>query len=163
MKFRLLIIFLLAFSGNLVSQEFQTWNAADFSLDIKSLNPELDNFDFGLDKSDFNLPSGQFLNVEKQEGVDMLALIEQENNYRQRTVDLGSPLSKRTNESKGLEVGTEVGPYNRSSVRNDALNSNPFYRNEQIRQQALQNAARFRMYGGYGRRGYYANPYTQYY
>ncbi len=161
MKFRLLFIFLVSFSGNLFSQEFQTWNAADFEIDIKALNPELDEFDFGLDKSDFNLPSGRFLNVEKQKGIDMLALIEQENNYRQRTVDIGSPLPKRNNDKKGIEVNTEFGPYNRTGVQNDALNSNPFYRNQRYYQQSLQNTVRRRMYG-YGR-GYYISPYRRYY
>ncbi len=160
MKFRLLFLFFF-FSGisGLVAQEFEAWNAADFDLNRKELNRSLDDFDFGFEKSNFNLPNGKFLNVDKNKrnGIDIVALIDEKNNYRQRTVDIGSPIPKK--ERKDFEFSNQTGLYNRAQVENDALNSNPYYRNQRIYQNALHNSAVRSMYG---RRPYYS-PYGRYY
>lgn len=154
--FAILFFFSAIFAGN--AQEFETWNMADFDISRKQINRSLDNFDFGFSKSEFNLPSGKFLNQEqKQKGVDMVALIEQSNNYQQRTVDIGSPLPKK--EKKDFEITNQHSLYNRPEVENEALNSNPYYRNQRIYQNALHNANRWNMYG----RGYYSAPYGRYY
>ncbi|HEY9185882.1 MAG TPA: hypothetical protein VIM94_11205 [Salegentibacter sp.] len=160
MKIHLLFLFSF-FSGlsGLVAQEFESWNAADFDLSRKELNRSLEDFDFGFEKSNFNLPSGKFLNVDqnKRNGVDIVALIDEKNNYRQRTVDIGSPLPKK--ERKDFELSTQTRLYKRAEVENEALNSNPYYRNQRIYQNALHNSAVRSMYG---RRSFYS-PYGRYY
>ena len=160
MKFRLLFL-LFSFSGisGLIAQEFEAWNPADFDLSRNELNLSLENFDFGFEKSNFNLPSGKFLNADqnKRNGVDIVALIDEKNNFKQRTVDIGSPLPKK--ERKDFELSNNNGIYNRAEVENDALNSNPYYRNQRIYQNALHNSGLRSMYG---RRAFYS-PYGRYY
>lgn len=159
MKLRLLFFlsFTLSVSG-LQAQEFETWNAADFDLSVREINPALEDFEFGFSKSKFDLPDGSFLNVEdnRQNGVNIVALIEESNNYRQRTVDLGSPLPRR--EKKDVEFSAQNSLRERG-VENEALNSNPYYRNQQIYQNALHNSNLRSMYG----RRYYYSPYGRYY
>ncbi|MGY5850528.1 hypothetical protein [Salegentibacter sp. F14] len=160
MKFRLLFLFFFfCITSGLVAQEFETWNAADFDLSRKDLNRGLGDFDFGFEKSNFNLPSGKFLNVDKNKrnAVDIVALIDEKNNYQQRTVDIGSPLPKK--ERKDFEFTNQTGLYRRAEVENDALNSNPYYRNQRIYQNALHNSGLRSMYG---RRPLYS-PYGRYY
>lgn len=160
MKFRLLfLLFLFSGLSGLVAQEFEPWNPADFDLSRNELNLGMENFDFGFEKSSFNLPSGEFLNVDqnKRNGIDIVALIDEKNNYRQRTVDIGSPLPKK--ERKDFEISNNNGLYNRAEVENDALNSNPYYRNQRIYQNALHNSGVRSMYG---RRPFYS-PYGRYY
>ena len=142
---------------NIQAQEFDSWNPADFDLGRNEINSSFENFDFGFNKSNFDLPSGSFLNVEeKPNGVNIAAIIEERNNYRHRTVDLGSPLPRR--EKKDFEVSNRFGVNRQPEVENDALNSNPYYRNQKVYQNALHNAGRWNMYG----RGIYS-PYGRYY
>lgn len=159
MKLRLVFLLLLfsGFSG-LQAQEFETWNAADFDLSIKQINPALEDFDFGFSKSKFDLPDGSFLNVDeyRQNGVNIVALIEEKNNYRERTVDIGSPLPQR--EKKDVEFSAQ-NTLRERGVENEALNSNPYYQNQRIYQNALHNANLRSMYG----RRYYYSPYGRYY
>lgn len=160
MKFRLLfLLFIFSCVPGLMAQEFEAWNPADFDLSRNELNLGMENFDFGFEKSSFNLPSGEFLNVDqnKRNGIDIVALIDEKNNYRQRTVDIGSPLPKK--ERKDFEISNNNGLYNRAEVENDALNSNPYYRNQRIYQNALHNSGVRSMYG---RRPFYS-PYGRYY
>lgn len=158
MRLRLLflLLFMTGFSG-LQAQEFETWNAADFDLSIQ-IDPALEDFEFGFKKSRFDLPDGSFLNADenRQNGVNIVALIEESNNYRQRTVDIGTPLPQR--EKKDVEFSIQD-PLRERGVENEALNSNPYYRNQRIYQNALHNSARRNMYG----RGYYHSPYGRYY
>lgn len=159
MKLRLVFLLLL-FSGfyGLQAQEFETWNAADFDISIRQINPALEDFDFGFSKSKFDLPDGSFLNVDdyRQNGVNIVALIEEKNNYRERTVDIGSPLPQR--EKKDVEFSVQ-NTLRERGVENEALNSNPYYQNQRIYQNALHNSNLGSMYG----RRYYYSPYGRYY
>ena len=160
MKFRLLfLLFLISSTSGLLAQEFESWNPADFDLSRNEINRSLEDFDFGFEKSRFDLPSGEFLNVDnnKRNGIDIVALIDEKNNYQQRTVDIGSPLPKK--ERKDFEFNNQTRFNNRAEVENDALNSNPYYQNQRFYQNALHNSAVRSMYG---RRPYYS-PYGRYY
>lgn len=159
MKFGFIFIALiLSGLGTARAQEFIPWNPADFNLNRKSIDRGLEDFDFGLTKSRFDLPSGKFLNVERGPvGVDMVALIEERKNFKPRTVDLGTPLPVK--EKKSVEFSSRNNLNDRTEVENDALNSNPYYRNQRIYQNALHNAGMRSMYG----RRYYYYPSGRYF
>ena len=151
MKFRLLFISLFLFSitpGS--SQEY--WDMADFEISNYSIEPAWSDLSFGQQffKGSFDLPSGDFLNVDenKRTTVDMVGILEQRRNMKKRTVDIGTPLPTTTQKKKAFEISNNYRIRDNDEVYNDALNSNPYYQNQRIYQNALHRQTQRRMYYG---------------
>ena len=151
MKFRILFISLFLFSiTNVSSQEY--WDMADFEISNYSIEPAWSDLSFGQQffKGSFDLPSGDFLNVDenKRTTVDMVGILEQQRNMKKRTVDIGTPLPTTTQKKKAFEISNNYRIRDNDEVYNDALNSNPYYQNQRIYQNALHRQTQRRMYYG---------------
>ena len=149
MKFRILFISLFLFSiTNVSSQEY--WDMADFEISNYSIEPAWSDLSFGQQffKGSFDLPSGEFLNVDenKRTTVDMVGILEQQRNMKKRTVDIGTPLPTTTQKKKAFEISNNYRIRDNDEVYNDALNSNPYYQNQRIYQNALHRQTLRRMY-----------------
>ncbi|MGY5846852.1 hypothetical protein ACW6QP_05485 [Salegentibacter sp. HM20] len=161
MKFRFLFFSAFIFVMPLQAQEFDYWNAEDFSISRNEIKPQLLPFDFGLEKSNFHIRSGAFLNVESElnHGIDMVALIERDNSYRKRTVDLGHPIAKKDLKSGKFSFSAGLRD-NQSGVRNEAYESNPYYQNQRFRENMMYHTTR-RMMNPHAY--YYHSPYRRFY
>jgi len=151
MKFRLLFISLFFFSITPgFAQEY--WDMADFEISNYSIDPAWSDLSFGQQffKGSFDLPSGDFLNVDenKRTTVDMVGILEQQRNMKKRTVDIGTPLPTSTKKKKAFEISNNYRIRDNDEVYNDALNSNPYYQNQRIYQNALHRQTQRRMYYG---------------
>lgn len=151
MKFRLLLISLFLFSIPPVSAQ-EYWDMADFEISNYSIEPAWSDLSFGQQffKGNFDLPSGEFLNVDenKRTTVDMVGILEQQRNMKKRTVDIGTPLPTTTQKKKAFEISNNYRIRDNDEVYNDALNSNPYYQNQRIYQNALHRQTQRRMYYG---------------
>ena len=162
MKFRLLLIstFFLSITP-VFSQEY--WDMADFEISNYSIEPAWSDLSFGQQffQGDFDLPSGEFLNVDqnKRATVDMVGILEQQRNMKKRSVDIGTPLPTTTQKKKAFEISNNYRLRDKDEVYNDALNSNPYYQNQRIYQNALHRQHQRRMYYG----SYYYAPRGRYY
>ena len=151
MKFRLLFISLfLLIIAPVSAQEY--WDMADFEISNYSIDPAWSDLSFGQQffKGNFDLPSGDFLNVDenKRSTVDMVGILEQQRNMKKRTVDIGTPLPTTTQKKKAFEISNNYRIRDNDEVYNDALNSNPYYQNQRIYQNALHRQTQRRMYYG---------------
>jgi len=151
MKFRLLLLSIFLFiitPGS--AQEY--WDMADFEISNYSIDPAWSDLSFGQQffQGDFNLPSGEFLNVDesKRATVDMVGILEQQRNMKKRTVDIGTPLPTTSQKRKAFEISNNYRIRDKDEVYNDALNSNPYYQNQRIYQNALHRQNQRRMYYG---------------
>ena len=151
MKFRLLLISLFLFSVTPASAQ-EYWDMADFEISNYSIEPAWSDLSFGQQffKGSFDLPSGDFLNVDenKRTTVDMVGILEQQRNMKKRTVDIGTPLPTTTQKKKAFEISNNYRIRDNDEVYNDALNSNPYYQNQRIYQNALHRQTQRRMYYG---------------
>ena len=151
MKFRLLLISLFLFSITPASAQ-EYWDMADFEISNYSIEPDWSDLSFGQQffKGSFDLPSGDFLNVDenKRTTVDMVGILEQQRNMKKRTVDIGTPLPTTTQKKKAFEISNNYRIRDNDEVYNDALNSNPYYQNQRIYQNALHRQTQRRMYYG---------------
>ncbi len=151
MKFRLLLISLFLFSITPASAQ-EYWDMADFEISNYSIEPAWSDLSFGQQffKGSFDLPSGDFLNVDenKRTTVDMVGILEQQRNMKKRTVDIGTPLPTNTEKKKAFEISNNYRIRDNDEVYNDALNSNPYYQNQRIYQNALHRQTQRRMYYG---------------
>lgn len=151
MKFRLLLISLFLFSITPASAQ-EYWDMADFEISNYSIEPAWSDLSFGQQffKGSFDLPSGDFLNVDenKRTTVDMVGILEQQRNMKKRTVDIGTPLPTTTQKKKAFEISDNYRIRDNDEVYNDALNSNPYYQNQRIYQNALHRQTQRRMYYG---------------
>jgi hypothetical protein len=151
MKFRLLLISLFLFSITPASAQ-EYWDMADFEISNYSIEPAWSDLSFGQQffKGSFDLPSGDFLNVDenKRTTVDMVGVLEQQRNMKKRTVDIGTPLPTTTQKKKAFEISNNYRIRDNDEVYNDALNSNPYYQNQRIYQNALHRQTQRRMYYG---------------
>lgn len=151
MKFRLLLISLFLFSITPASAQ-EYWDMADFEISNYSIKPAWSDLSFGQQffKGSFDLPSGDFLNVDenKRTTVDMVGILEQQRNMKKRTVDIGTPLPTTTQKKKAFEISNNYRIRDNDEVYNDALNSNPYYQNQRIYQNALHRQTQRRMYYG---------------
>ena len=151
MKFRLLLISLFLFSITPASAQ-EYWDMADFEISNYSIEPAWSDLSFGQQffKGSFDLPSGDFLNVDKNKRstVDMVGILEQQRNMKKRTVDIGTPLPTTTQKKKAFEISNIYRIRDNDEVYNDALNSNPYYQNQRIYQNALHRQTQRRMYYG---------------
>ncbi|PKD16705.1 hypothetical protein APR41_07820 [Salegentibacter salinarum] len=161
MKFRLLFLSLFLFSITSVSAQ-EYWDVADFEISNYSIEPSWSDLSFGQQffKGDFDLPSGEFINVDdgKRASVDMVGILESQRNMKKRTVDIGSPLPTTNQKKKAFEISNNYRLRDNDEVYNDALNSNPYYQNQRIYQNALHRQTQRRMYYGsqyYSPRGSY--------
>lgn len=149
MKFRFLFLSLFFFSITSVSAQ-EYWDMDDFEISNYKIEPSWNDLSFGQEffKGDFDLPSGEFLNVDenKRSSVDMVGILEQQRNMKKRTVDIGSPLPKTTQKKKAFEITNNYRIRDKDEVYNDALNSNPYYQNQRIYQNALHRQTQRRMY-----------------
>jgi hypothetical protein len=149
MKFRILFLSLFFFSITTVSAQ-EYWDMGDFEISNYSIEPSWSDLSFGQQffKGDFDLPSGEFLNVDdnKPSSVDMVGILEQQRNMQKPTVDIGSPLPTRTQKKKAFEITNNYRIRDKDEVYNDALNSNPYYQNQRIYQNALHRQTQRRMY-----------------
>jgi len=144
------LLFFGFFLTNLQAQEF--WDVTDFEISNYSIEPAWSDLSFGQQffKGDFNLPSGEFINVDegKPASVDMLGILEEQRNRVKRTVDIGSPLPKVKREEKAFEISGNYKIRDKDKPYNDALNSNPYYQNQRSYQNALHRQSfRNRYYG----------------
>ncbi|OEY74002.1 hypothetical protein [Salegentibacter salarius] len=148
MKFRLLFISLFLLIITPVSAQ-EYWDMADFEISNYSIDPAWSDLSFGQQffKGSFDLPSGDFLNVDenKRTTVDMVGILEQQRNMKKRTVDIGTPLPTTT---QAFEISNNYRIRDNDEVYNDALNSNPYYQNQRIYQNALHRQTQRRMYYG---------------
>lgn len=151
MKFRLLLISLFLFSITPASAQ-EYWDMADFEISNYSIEPAWSDLSFGQQffKGSFDLPSGDFLNVDenKRTTVDMVGILEQQRNMKKRTVDIGTPLPTTTQKKKAFEISNNYRIRDNDEVYNDALNSNPYYQNQRVYQNALHRQTQRRMYYG---------------
>lgn len=151
MKFRLLFISLFLLIITPVSAQ-EYWDMADFEISNYSIEPAWSDLSFGQQffKGSFDLPSGEFLNVDenKRTTVDMVGILEQQRNMKKRTVDIGTPLPTTTQKKKAFEISNNYRIRDNDEVYNDALNSNPYYQNQRIYQNALHRQTLRRMYYG---------------
>ena len=151
MKFRLLLISLFLFSITPASAQ-EYWDMADFEISNYSIEPAWSDLSFGQQffKGSFDLPRGDFLNVDenKRTTVDMVGILEQQRNMKKRTVDIGTPLPTTTQKKKAFEISNNYRIRDNDEVYNDALNSNPYYQNQRIYQNALHRQTQRRMYYG---------------
>lgn len=151
MKFRLLLISLFLFSITPASAQ-EYWDMTDFEISNYSIEPAWSDLSFGQQffKGSFDLPSGDFLNVDenKRTTVDMVGILEQQRNMKKRTVDIGTPLPTNTEKKKAFEISNNYRIRDNDEVYNDALNSNPYYQNQRIYQNALHRQTQRRMYYG---------------
>ncbi|MBZ9729124.1 hypothetical protein LB467_05450 [Salegentibacter sp. JZCK2] len=162
MKFRFLFLSLFLISITSVSAQ-EYWDIADFEISNYSIEPSWSDLSFGQQffKGSFDLPSGEFINVDenKPSSVDMVGILEQQRNMKKRTVDIGTPLpTTSTQKKKAFEISDNYRLRNNDEVYNDALNSNPYYQNQRIYQNALHRQTQRRMYYGsqyYSPRGRY--------
>lgn len=151
MKFRFLSLLLFSFFlTNLQAQEF--WDMEDFEISNYSVEPAWSDLSFGQEffSGDFNLPSGKFIDVDRDKpaSVDMIAILEERRNLKKRTVDIGSPLPQVKREEKAFEISGNYQIRDTDKPYNDALNSNPYYQNQRAYQNALHRQSyRNRYYG----------------
>jgi len=78
----------------------------------------------------------------------MVGILEQQRNMKKRTVDIGTPLPTTTQKKKAFEISNNYRIRDNDEVYNDALNSNPYYQNQRIYQNALHRQTQRRMYYG---------------
>lgn len=151
MKFRFLFLCLSIFGITSVSAQ-EYWDMDDFEISNYSIEPAWSDLSFGQQffKGDFNLPSGAFINVDdgKRASVDMLGILESQRNMKKRSVDIGTPLPTTTQKKKAFEISNNYRLRDSDEVYNDALNSNPYYQNQRIYQNALHRQTQRRMYYG---------------
>jgi len=152
MKFSFLFLSLFLFGISSVSAQ-EYWDIEDFEISNYSIEPAWSDLSFGQQffKGDFDLPSGEFINVDdgKRASVDMIGILESQRNMKKRTVDIGTPLPTTTQEKKkAFEISDNYRLRDSDDVYNDALNSNPYYQNQRIYQNALHRQTQRRMYYG---------------
>ena len=150
MKFRLLFLSLFLFNITSVSAQ-EYWDVADFEISNYSIEPSWSDLSFGQQF---------FKGVDdgKRASVDMVGILESQRNMKKRTVDIGTPLPTTNQKKKAFEISNNYRIRDNDEVYNDALNSNPYYQNQRIYQNALHRQTQRRMFYGspyYSPRGRY--------